>query len=64
MILQFSKAQVVAFAQSGMMNIKSGFHWDICNAIASGKTMETVADDFKIHYNTVKQIKRCKCPEL
>lgn len=49
-------------AQSGLMNIKSATHWDVCKALASGKTMEAVADDLKIPFHTVRGIKRCKCP--
>ncbi len=63
-ILQFTRDKVVAMAQQGMMHITSPTHWEICDSLKKGKTMEVVADDFKVHYNTVQLIKKCKCPDV
>jgi hypothetical protein len=64
MILQFKREEIVAFADAGMMNKKSPLHWDVCLQLAKGKTMEVVADDFRISFETVRQIKCRKCPDL
>lgn len=64
MILQFTRAQVVAFAQQGIMNIKSSTHWDICNDLKSGKDQETVAMQHRMSTIQVYRIHKCKCPEV
>lgn len=64
MILQFTRAQVVSFAQNGIMNIKASFHWDVCNELKTGKTSEQVADIFRLDDRTVRWIRCKKCPEL
>lgn len=64
MILQFTRVQVVSFAQNGIMNIKAAFHWDVCNALKAGKNSEQVAEDFRIDDRTVRWIRCHKCPEL
>ncbi len=61
-ILDFSRDQVKAMGQSGLMNIKSAEHWDVCNELKKGKTYEQVAEDMGIHKRTVEEIKRKKCP--
>lgn len=64
MILQFSREQIVAFAQSGFMNIKSSTHWDVCDSLRKGLDRETVAMKFHLSLPGVDKIRRCKCPEI
>ncbi len=54
-ILQFSREQVKAMGQSGLMNIKSTEHWDICKELSRGRTYEQVAEDMGIHKRTVEE---------
>lgn len=64
MILTFTKAQILAMAQSGVMNITSVTHWEICKDLQSGKDEETVA---RLHHKSpiqVYRIHKCKCPEV
>lgn len=60
-ILQFEREQVKAMAQSGLMNIKSLEHWDICHALQSGKSVEIVADEFRLSFSMVAHIRKKKC---
>jgi len=64
MILQFTRAQIVAFAQSGLMNIKAATHWDVCNDLREGKDRETVAQKHHLTLEAVYKIRRCKCPDV
>lgn len=62
-ILSFSKDIVQACARRGIMNKKSEFHFDVCKALADGKTMKQVADQFDVSDETIKQIKSKKCKD-
>lgn len=62
-ILRFTRAEVYAFSQQGIMNIHALEHWDICNALKEGKTKEQVAMDYRKSEDHIKYIKRCKCPQ-
>jgi len=64
MILQFQRDQIKAMAQSGLMNIKSLTHWDVCNDLRSGKDRETVAQLHGLSLPGVDKIRRCKCPDV
>jgi len=64
MILSFQREQIKAFAQSGLMNIKSLSHWDICYQLSLGIDREMVAMKFRMSVPAIDKIKKCKCPEL
>lgn len=64
MILQFSREQIIAFAQGGLMNIKSLTHWEVCKDLKDGKKSEQVAEKHHLSAEAVWKIKRCKCPEV
>lgn len=38
-------------------------HYDVCKALAEGKTQAQVAEKFNIEDHTVRYIKRQKCPD-
>lgn len=61
-ILDFSRENVKAMGLSGLMNIKSVVHWDICFELSKGKTHEQVSDLLHISVRTVEEVKRKKCP--
>lgn len=60
-LIDYTREQVKAMAQSGLMNIKSTDHWDVCVELANGKTHEQIAELLHIHVRTVAQVKRTKC---
>lgn len=62
-ILDFNRDKVQAMAQSGLMHINSLKHWDVCDALRSGKTLEQVSDEQNIPFETVKSIKNTKCKQ-
>lgn len=63
-ILSFSREQVVAMADSGIMNKKSPLHYDICKEISRGISYSVIADKFNIsEIRLVSYIKEKKCPD-
>lgn len=64
MILTFTREQIVALSNKGIMNKKSIDHWDICNDLRSGQDQETVAMKHNLSPIQVYKINRCKCPEV
>lgn len=62
-ILSFPREVVEACARRGIMNKKSDFHFDVCKALADGKTLKQVADEFDIPDDTIKWIKSRKCKD-
>lgn len=64
MILSFKREQIKAMAQSGLMNIKSLTHWDVCKDLKDGHDFETVAMRHQLSVSAVEKIKRCKCPDI
>lgn len=63
MILSFAREQIKAMAQSGLMNIKSLTHWDVCNDLKCGKSMEDIAQYHHLSLSAIEKIKRTKCPD-
>lgn len=63
MILAFSRNIISKMVSTGVMNKKSLIHWDICNDLKSGKTIETVSETHKLSVTQVWRIKQCKCPD-
>lgn len=61
-ILEFTREKVKAMAQSGLMNIKSLEHWDICKFLHEGNTAEATAERFGINTERVVYIRSHKCP--
>ena len=63
-ILNFERDQVVALAESGLMNKKSILHFDVCKALKEGKTHEKIAELFNLCDDSmVRWIQRHKCPD-
>jgi len=62
-ILRFLRAEVYAMGQQGIMNIKSLEHWDICNDMHNNNLdIEALSLKYDKSVETIRQIKRCKCP--
>lgn len=64
MILEFTRAQVVALVQDKTLGIKSVTHWEVCYDLKSGQHREDVAMKHRMSVANVDKIKQCKCPEL
>ena len=63
-LLQFTREEVIRKINKGDLTKASLRHYEICQAIAKGKTQEAVAEDFKLTDDAhVRYIKRTKCPE-
>lgn len=63
-ILSFSRSQVIAMADAGMMNKKSVLHYDVCKEISNGVPYSQIADKFNIsEVRLVSYIKEKKCPD-
>lgn len=63
-LLSLSRSEVVAFVQSGMLRPENLRHYDICKALAEGKTQEWVADQFNLTDDRyVRRLKAKKCPD-
>lgn len=62
-ILSFSRDQLVAMSESGLMNKKTIIHWDICNDLKKGHTLEYVADTYRMSVTQVWRVKQCKCSD-
>jgi DNA-binding NarL/FixJ family response regulator len=60
-ILTFSREQVKGMAEQGFLNKQSVLHYDVCRALAEGKTQAQVAEQFNISDENVKWIKKRKC---
>ncbi len=60
-ILSFKRTEVVAMVSKGMSRQENILHWDICKAISDGKTIEVIADDFRMTTRNVEYIKQRKC---
>lgn len=63
-ILTFSREQVVAMADAGMMNKKSPLHYDVCKEISKGVSYSQIASKFNMaEVRLVSYIKEKKCPD-
>lgn len=62
-LLQFERNQVQAFVNQAVMRPENLVHWDVCKALASGQTIERVAEDFKMSTRNVDLIKSRKCKD-
>lgn len=60
-ILKHERTQIVALVESGLTRKENITHWDICNALAQGKTIEFVAEQFRLSSRNVDYIKEKKC---
>lgn len=60
-LLAYEKTQVVALVNDGMTREENIRHWDVCKALSEGKTIELVAEDFRLSSRNVAYIKEKKC---
>lgn len=63
-ITNLSREEVKKLIDDGWLNKKALNHFDVCKAIAQGKTQSQIAEEF--HYSETKSIrwiKQHKCPE-
>ncbi len=60
-LMKYDKSQVVALVDDGMVRKENIEHWDICKALSEGKTIELVAEDFRLSSRNVAYIKEKKC---
>lgn len=58
MILDFTRDQIKKLVENGMLNKKSLRHYDVCKAIAEGKTQEQIAEE--LNYSETKSIRYIK----
>lgn len=61
-ILEVSKEEAENLGKIGFNN-RTGFHYDICKALAEGKKQEEIAENFDIDDSMVRKIKSKKCPD-
>jgi DNA-binding NarL/FixJ family response regulator len=63
-ILNYTREQVEALVSDGLMNKKSVKHFDVCKAIAEGKTQNQIAKELDYsETKTIRWIKQHKCPD-
>lgn len=60
-LLKYDRNQIVALVKDGIATVESIHHWDICKALAGGKTAEQVAEDFKMHVRSIEYVRTKKC---
>lgn len=60
-ILKYKYSEIVALVRDGLALGESMRHWEICKALSEGKTLEQVAEDFKMHQRSVAYVKAKKC---
>lgn len=61
-ITELTKEEAENLGRIGFSS-KSGFHFDICKALADGKSQSEIAEDFNIDDSAVRKIKSKKCPD-
>ena len=63
-ILNFTRDEIKAMSDSGMMNKKSPLHYDVCKEISNGVPYSQIADKFNFaEVKLVSYIKEKKCPD-
>lgn len=63
-ILSLSRDEVQAFINSGFLKKEDMRHYDVCKAMAQGKSQFEVAREFNLTDDShARYIKRKKCPE-
>ena len=60
-ILDLPRETVKMMAEKGLMNKKSTEHWDICDLLKKGHTIEQVAETMRLHEKTIYSVKNTKC---
>lgn len=61
-ILKYTRNEIVALFKDGIVSGSVLHHWEICKALSEGKTIEKVAEDFRVHPRGVQWVKANKCP--
>ncbi len=60
--MKFTKDQIIEMVKDGFVNKKSIFHFDVCQALAQGKTQPAVAQEKNYQEpKTIRYIKKHKC---
>lgn len=63
-ILDLDRSEVKRLIDEGWLNKKALNHYDVCKALAQGKTANKVAEEFNYNLDVhVRWIKKTKCPE-
>lgn len=63
-ILNFSRDEVVAMSDAGLINKKSTLHYDVCKEISNGVPYSEIANKFNMaEVRLVSYIKEKKCPD-
>lgn len=63
-ILDLSRSQIEEMVKAGIMSKSNLRHYDICRALAEGKTQEKIAEAFNLTDDShVRKIKNKKCAE-
>ncbi len=60
--MKFTKDQIIEMVKDGFLNKKAIFHFDVCQALAKGKTQSAVAEEKGYQEpKTIRDIKKHKC---
>jgi DNA-binding NarL/FixJ family response regulator len=60
--MKFTRLQIMEMVKDGFLNKKSVTHFDVCKALAEGKTQNQVAEEKDIRETkTIRVIKLHKC---
>ncbi len=62
-ILKYAKKEIMALVKDGIATPESITHWEVCESLAEGKTIESVAEKFRMHPRHISYIKANKCRE-
>lgn len=63
-ILNLNRDEVRRLVDQGWLNKKALNHYDVCKAIAQGKTQRQIAEEFNYSETVhISWIKKHKCPE-
>lgn len=60
--VKLSRDQIIEAVQDGFLNKKMIFHFDVCQALAEGKTQQKIAEGHDIRdFKTIRNIVKRKC---
>jgi len=63
-ITNLSREEVKKLMDDGWLNKKALNHYDVCKAIAQGKTQSQIAEEFNYsETKSIRWIKQHKCPD-
>jgi len=63
-LLDYSIEEVRKRVEAGELNKKAVLHYEVCKAIAQGKTQSKIAEEFNYsETKSIRWIKQHKCPD-